>query len=139
MKGHINAVLNLVKGYRCLWIAIPIIGLVTFAVSLLGVRAVHSRGLQYGSREQIRQILFEATPRGTTRQIVRRFVDAKGWRSGGRVRSTGGPNGEPVDRISVYVGEARGVIVDERVYAEWIFDAEDILVDIDVYKITLVP
>jgi hypothetical protein len=44
-----------------------------------------------------------------------------------------------VDRISVYLGEARGLIVDERVYAEWIFDAEDKLVDVSVYKMSLVP
>jgi hypothetical protein len=124
---------------RRLRIVIYISALVVFAVSLLILRGIYCRGVQYGSHQQTTQFLLEATPRGTARPIVRAFVDANGWGRGGLVRSTGGPDEDPADRISVYLGEARCLIVNERVYAEWVFNAEDKLVDVRVYKIALVP
>jgi hypothetical protein len=127
------------KGYKWPWSVIPIVPVIALAVSLLVFRILYCRGLQYDSREQIAQTLLEATPRGTSRAIVRRFVDSKGWGRGGLIRATGGPDRDPVDRISVYLGKARGFIMDQRVYAEWIFDGEDKLIGVQVYKVTLGP
>jgi len=138
-KGNFDYVLNMLKRYRRPGIVIPALALVAIVGAQLVLRVIHWHDLQYGSREQITQTLLEATPLVTDRHIVRQFVGSKGWGRGGRIRSTAGPDGEPVDRISVYLGEAVGLIVDERVYAEWIFDAEEKLVNVDVYKITLVP
>jgi len=59
MPGFINQALNLVKGYRRLWILIPIFALVAFAVSQWVLRSLHDRDIQYGSREQIARILLE--------------------------------------------------------------------------------
>jgi hypothetical protein len=123
------------KVFRRPWIVILVLALIAIAASFVAVLTTQGHGLQYRSREQIVQTILEATPRGTSRQSVRSFVKSKGWGKGGRVFSSNGPDGEPVDRISVYLGEAKGLIFDERVYAEWIFNAEDKLVDVDVYKI----
>jgi hypothetical protein len=138
MTGHIDQVLNVAKRYRRPWIVIPIFALMAFALTQLILRAIHGRDLQYGSREQITQILLEATPRGTPRENIRRFVASNGWRRGGLVFGPS-PDQDPVDRISVHLGKARGFIVDEEVFAEWIFDAEDKLVDVRVHKLTLLP
>jgi hypothetical protein len=130
---------GVVKAFRRPWVVIPAAAFAAFATGQLCLLINRDGGLQYGSRSQIIQTILEATPRGTPRQAVRSFVKSKGWGKGGRVFSAGGPEGEPVDRISVYLGEAQGLIVDERVFAEWIFDANDKLIDVDVYKITLMP
>jgi hypothetical protein len=116
--------------------------IVVLAFALIGATYVgleRSHSMQYRSREEITRLLLEGTPRGTTRDVVRGFVHSNGWRRGGVVRNTGGPNEESVDRISVYLGQAPGITGHENVYAEWIFDAEDNLVDVQVYKVTLGP
>jgi hypothetical protein len=120
------------------WLCVSIFLLITFTVILLALGTIRSRGLQCRSPEQITKTLLEATPRGTNRQVVRRFVDARGWRRGGLIRSAS-PDEDPVDRISVYVGKAEGLFWDEKVFAEWVFDTEDKLIDVWVYKITLGP
>jgi hypothetical protein len=110
-----------------------ILALIAFAAIFLGLGMSLGRGMLYESPERITETLLEATPRGTPRPVVRRFVDSKGWQTGGRLL----PDEKMVDRICVYLGETRSVLGDERVYAEWRFDAADKLIDVYVYKAVL--
>jgi hypothetical protein len=135
MESIVDQALNHAKRRRRLRIVAILCALIALAGSVWTLSTTHSRGVQYGSREQIIQSLFEATPRGVSREIVQQFIESNGWHRGGRIA----PYENPKDRIGAYLGEAGGLVVPERVYAEWLVDAEEKLVDIDVYKITLVP
>jgi len=118
MRGHIDCVFNAVKRYRRPWIVIPLFALLSIEAGQLVLRAIHWRDLQYASRGEITRSLLEETPLGTDRQLVRQFIDSKGWSRGGKFFSNGGPNADPVDRISIFLGMAQWLFEDEKVFAE---------------------
>jgi hypothetical protein len=73
--------------------------------------------------------LLEQTQPGSTRAEVSGWVDAQGWRAGGKPYPFGGE--VPVQRI---VGEYDSFGFDVIVCAEWIFDKDGRLETVEVYK-----
>ena len=133
MTGAIQQLPNAEKPSRRRWIVILIVSLLAIVASVLALRWERAGELQDKSEEQITRILLDETPRGTSKELVLGFVKSKGW----GMADVSVNREHPVDRICRYLGQSNGVLLHDRVYAEWIFDDEKRLLDVHVYKFNI--
>jgi HAMP domain-containing protein len=81
------------------------------------------------SEEQIAAYLLEQTPPGTARSEVYALANEKGWNLGGSI------GGEPPGSIGIDLGYYQGVPFRVEVFTYWVFDANDRLQTVKVYKL----
>lgn len=114
----------MVSRKRRIWLAI--------AVVVVGVGALllwPSSDPLLRPTEVIRADLLEMTPLGTSRQAVQELVAERRW---GRVGGI-----EPDDAIGARIGTHRGFFGEVQLWAFWLFDHNDKLVDVHVYTMSV--
>lgn len=118
---------------------IKIVVLLFLIIVVIACTAFFFRPLIYRSKEQIHSILLKDTPLGCNKKQIIDYVQAKNYTDRGEVQGAFEERMQPHRKIGnhyiqVYLGEYQGIPFKCNVTVFWVFDENEKLVHIDVWK-----